>query len=72
MKKYVRINVVFREYYDADAVLEVLDNFSAEAELNGIIRMAIFYGSAERGQEFVKAIEAIEPISSITMKTYNY
>ena len=72
MKKYARINIILRKDYDPDEVRGVVDSFSDYAELNELMRMASFYGEAEKGQEFVRAIEAVEPISSVTMRTYNY
>lgn len=63
------ITITFKEDWDAEAIEQIVKRFATTSAIDKIHRKVFFKGSSERGQEFVRACEAIEPIISFTIKT---
>lgn len=61
----VRMFIHFPETYDEDAIDALVEEKFPEADLWYLEREIRFYGSAERSQELLRAVEAIDAHDSV-------
>lgn len=62
----VLIKLFFRDDFDINGVEEIVESFGDAADLDTGLKIAYYSGEAERGQEFVRAIETVElPVGCI-------
>lgn len=65
------ITITFREDWDPEGIAAIVKDYALNAVLDVENRKAFFKGASERGQEFVRAVETVEPIKSLTLHTVN-
>lgn len=70
MKKCV-ISIEFKEDWDYEAIDKVVKSYATNASIDKFQRFVCFRGLPEKGKEFLRTCEAIEPIISFTIKSIN-